>query len=208
MSGGLRIAASDLNGQPRGKRLADSYLDKLEHDGVRMPLSALNVDLTGADIEDSPLVFASGDADGVLRPTGRGPVPMPWLGTGATLVPMWMFTDDGAPFAGAPRHALGKVLDRYAQRGWQVLAATELEFYLVADAGLAPTPPNHTHPLEGDSILSLATLDAYDEFFSDLFEGAQAMGIAPQSAISESGVSQFELTLAHTDAMVGSLHAC
>ena len=65
----FRVAASDLNGQMRGKRVPSSYADKLEDGAVRMPLSVLNVDLWGSDIKDSPLVFDSGDADGVLRPT-------------------------------------------------------------------------------------------------------------------------------------------
>lgn len=201
MSASLRIAACDLNGQARGKRLSDDYAAKLHKTGARMPLSALNLDLTGADIEDSPLVFATGDADGVLRTTGRGPVPMPWLSHGAMLEPMWMFTDDGVPFAGDPRHALARMLDRYAAHGWSPVAATELEFYLVDAKGLAPTPPDEDWPMEGDRILSLATLDAFDGFLTDVFDGAKAMGITPQSAIAESGVSQFEITLNHTDAM-------
>ena len=56
-----------------------------------MPLSALNVDIFGADIDGSPLVFETGDADGILRPTGRGPVPMPWL--------------EGHPAVGSDDHA-------------------------------------------------------------------------------------------------------
>ncbi|MEC7258157.1 MAG: glutamine synthetase, partial [Pseudomonadota bacterium] len=89
----FRVAASDLNGQMRGKRVPRSYAQKLDEGVVRMPLSVLNVDLWGADIEDSPLVFESGDADGVLLPTDRGAVPMPWLEVPSALVPMAMFTD-------------------------------------------------------------------------------------------------------------------
>ena len=55
-------------------------------------MSVLNVDIRGDDIEDSPLVFASGDQDGVLQATERGPLPMPWLETPTQIVPMWMFT--------------------------------------------------------------------------------------------------------------------
>ena len=61
-----------------------------------MPFSALNVDLWGADIDGSPLVFESGDADGMLLPTDRGPVPMPVADTADTaLVPMCLHDDDG-----------------------------------------------------------------------------------------------------------------
>ena len=72
----IRVAACDLNGQMRGKRVPGGYARKLDDGAVRMPLSALNLDIFGADIDDSPLVFETGDADGMLRPTGRGPVGM------------------------------------------------------------------------------------------------------------------------------------
>ena len=137
----FRVAACDLNGQMRGKRVPGSYADKLEGGAVRMPLSVLNVDLWGADIVDSPLVFDSGDADGVLKPTERGPVPMPWLETPSALVPMTMYTDRGKPFFGDPRHALSEVLARYAARGWQVIAATEMEFTLIDDNQDQPGAP-------------------------------------------------------------------
>jgi glutamine synthetase len=200
----FRVASSDLNGQMRGKRVPGAYASKLDKGAVRLPLSVPNVDLWGRDIVDSPLVFESGDADGVLRPTTRGPVPMPWIATPTALVPMALYTDDGAPFAGDPRHALTAVLDRYAARGWQVIAATEMEFTLVDDTGDAPAPPQN--PLTGrvlsdETILSLAELDAFDAFFTALYEGCAAMGIPAQTSISEGGVGQFEINLNHQDAM-------
>jgi glutamine synthetase len=199
----IRIAVADLNGQARGKRLPGDYAESLRDGAARMPLSVLNVDVSGADIEDSPLVFETGDADGTLLPTGRGPVPMPWLSSASDLHPMWMFKA-GAPFPGDPRHALDGVLARYRDRGWCVMAATELEFYLVDDSGIAPTapvPPDRPGRLFGDAILSLTQLDAFDDFFTDLYAGAAAMGIPAQSAISESGRGQFEVNLTHQEAM-------
>ena len=204
MSGALRIAACDLNGQARGKRLPADYAQKLAEGAARMPFSALNIDVTGADIEGSPLVFESGDADGMLLPTGRGPVPMPWLPGAPTLHPMVMYHDADTPFAGDPRHALATVLGRYAAQGWEVIAATEMEFYLVADTPEGPvpaTPPGHSAPPSGEAILSLDALDAFEGFFTDLYTGAEAMGIPAQAAISESGHGQFEINLTHRSAM-------
>jgi len=200
----IRFAACDLNGMMRGKRVPADYGDKFDKGAARLPLSVLNVDITGADIENSPLVFETGDADGPVLPTGRGPVAMPWLATPSQLYPMWMFTDDGAPFAGDPRHALDGVLARYAQRGWQVIAATELEFYLVElrdGVPLAPMRPGGSRRLSGAEINDLATLDAFDAFFTDLYDGCDAMDIPAQTAISEAGVGQFEVNLNHADAM-------
>ncbi|WP_371059259.1 glutamine synthetase family protein [Rhodosalinus sp. 5P4] len=203
----LRAAACDLNGQMRGKRLPAGEAEKLENDGLRMPLSALNVDLWGRDIDDSPLVFATGDRDGVLHPTERGPVPMPWLATPSSLVPMWMSDEGGAPFMGDPRHALRAVLERFAGRGWHVIAATEMEFTLVDDSGDALHPPANPvtgRPLQGHAVLSIRQLDAFDAFFTDLYEGCAAMGIPVQSATSEAGLGQFEITLGHRAAMAAA----
>jgi len=200
----IRVAACDLNGQMRGKRVPGSYADKLAAGAVRMPLSALNLDITGADIEGSPLVFESGDADGVLRPTGRGPLPLPWLATDQPLVPMAMQTEDGRPFEGDPRHALAAVLDRYGARGWRVVAATELEFTLVDDTGdtLAPVRNPWTgRRSAAPGILSMTHLDAFDGFLSALYEGCAAMGIPAQATTSEAGIGQFEVTLTHQGAL-------
>ena len=200
----IRVAACDLNGQMRGKRVPGSYGSKLEDGALRMPLSCLNVDLWGGDIENSPLVFESGDADGVLLPTDRGPVPMPWLGTPSALVPVWMHREDGSAFAGDPRHALAAIDTRFAVKGWRVMAATELEFTLVDDRGEElghPPHPSNGRPLAGEAILSLRQLDAFDAFFTDLYAGAEAMGIPAQAAISESGIGQFEINLTHQPLM-------
>ena len=200
----IRIAAADLNGQLRGKRLPASDFSKLAKGGARMPVSAMNIDITGADIADSPLVFASGDADGMLLPTARGPVPMPWLDTPSAFVPMVMHNDDGSPFSGDGRHALATILARYADHGWNVVAATELEFYLVDDSGDAlqrAINPQTGRRMDSDATLGLAELDAFDAFFSDLYDGCAAMGIPAQAAISEAGAGQFEINLLHRDAM-------
>ncbi|WP_282169276.1 glutamine synthetase family protein [Ruegeria atlantica] len=200
----FRVAACDLNGQMRGKRVPPSYADKLDKGTLRMPFSALNVDLWGADIDGSPLVFESGDADGVLLPTERGPVPVPWLETETALVPMCLYDDEGTPFAGDPRHALASVLDRYAQRGWSVIAATELEFTLLDASGAHPQPPVNPvtqRRLEDEAVLSMAEMDAFDAFFTDLYDGCAAIGVPAQTAISESGIGQFEINLNHQNAM-------
>ncbi len=200
----FRVAACDLNGRMRGKRVPGDYAAKLDRGTIRMPLSVLNVDIFGADIENSPLVFETGDADGILLPSGRGPMPVPWLAVDQPLVPMVMHHDDGAPFEGDPRHALVSVLDRFAARGWQVMAATELEFTLVDDSEdtlKTVRDPRNGRRLTSPGILSLSQMDAFDPFLSALYQGCQDMGIPAQTATTEAGIGQFEITLNHQDAL-------
>ncbi|MGI9396408.1 MAG: glutamine synthetase, partial [Paracoccaceae bacterium] len=176
----FRIATCDLNGQMRGKRMPQKDQRKLASGDLRMPLSVLNVDIWGADIINSPLLFASGDGDGYLLPTNRGPVPMPWLDQPSALVGMWMFEEDGRPFEGDPRHALAQILDRYTARGWQVVAATELEFYLIDDSAESLRPPKDpasNRKIDSSAILSLQQLDAFEAFFSELYQSCAQMGI-------------------------------
>ena len=68
----------DLNGTLRGKRLPKAQIGKVVEGGVRMPLSVINVDIWGEDIQDSVLVFETGDSDGICEFTGRDLLPIDW----------------------------------------------------------------------------------------------------------------------------------
>ena len=196
----VRCGAVDLNGQARGKRVPRRFADKLEKEGTRFPFSILNLDIWGEDVEDSPLVFEAGDPDGVLLPTERGYVPMPWLQSPTALLPLWMYHEDGTPFEGDPRQALARVVDRYKARGLTPVVATEMEFYLVDDSGdgiRQPRSPRSGKRRPGAEILSLRALDAFDNFFNDLYDACEAMNIPAEAAISEVGMGQFEINLEH-----------
>ena len=200
----IRVAASDLNGVARGKRIPTKFAQKIEEDGTRFPLSVLNLDIWGEDIDNSPLVFEAGDPDGVALPTERGFMPMPWLENPSALLPMWMYREDGRPFDGDPRHALAAVLKRYADRGLTPVCGTELEFYIVDDSGkdLQVVPSERSGKRRpGAEILSLRALDGFDNFFTALYDGAEAMDIPAETAISEAGLGQFEINLSHGGAM-------
>ena len=201
----IRVAASDLNGQPRGKRIARRFAGKALEEGTRFPFSVLNLDIWGEDIDDSPLVFESGDPDGVLLPTERGFVPMPWLQAPTALLPLWMFHEDGRPFAGDPRHALAAVLERYKKLGLTPVVATELEFYIIDDKGAelrVPRSPRSGKRRQQAEILALRQLDAFDAFFTDLYDHCEAMDIPADTLISEAGPGQFEINMMHqNDAM-------
>jgi glutamine synthetase len=196
----IRCGAADLNGVARGKRLPVRFARKLEEEGTRFPLSVLNLDIWGEDVEDSPLVFEIGDPDGVLRPTERGYVPLPWLGVPTALLPLWMYHEDGRPFGGDPRHALRIVLERWKALGLTPVVATEMEFYLVDDSGKElrqPPSPRSGKRRPGAEILSLRALDAFDAFFNDLYDACDLMNIPAEAAISEVGMGQFEINMVH-----------
>ncbi|MDD9706877.1 MAG: glutamine synthetase family protein [Paracoccaceae bacterium] len=198
----IRVAAADLNAQARGKRVPTRYADKVVDEGTRFPLSVLNLDIWGEDIDDSPLVFETGDADGVLKPTERGFMPMPWLEAPTALLPIWMFREDGRPYEGDPRHALRAVVDRYKAHGLTPVVAVELEFFLIDDSGRklqVPVSPRSGKRRKAAETLSIRALDAFDTFFTDLYEACEEMDIPADTAISEAGLGQFEVNLMHCD---------
>ena len=198
----IRVAAVDLNGQARGKRIPARFADRVVKDGTRFPMSVLNLDIWGEDIENSPLIFEAGDADGVLLPTERGFVPMPWLEAPTALLPLWMFRENGRPYEGDPRHALSGIVNRYKALGLSPVVAMELEFFLIDDSGKTlqvPPSPRSGKRRKAAETLALRALDAFDIFFTDLYDACEAMDIPADTAISEAGLGQFEINLMHGD---------
>lgn len=196
----IRAAACDVNGVARGKRMPISSAVKMLTGGTRFPFSALNVDIWGEDIEDSPLVFDSGDRDAILFPTERGFVPMPWLEAPSALIPIWMFHEDGRPYEGDPRHALSLMQKRFADKGLTPVVAVELEFYLIDDSTRllqVPISPRSGKRRNAAEVLSIRALDAFDVFFTDLYEACEVMDIPADTLISEAGMGQFEVNLFH-----------
>jgi glutamine synthetase len=50
-------------------------------------------------------------------------------------------------------------------------------------------------------------MDAFSAFFADLYSGAEMMGIPAETAISEAGVGQFEVTMNHGEALTAADNA-
>ncbi len=198
----LRAAVCDLNGVMRGKRIPVEQAEKVLAGGMRMPLSVVGVDIWGEDIVNSPLVFATGDADGLCEPIGRGILPMDWTPEPTGLIPLWLREENGAPFGGDPRRALAAIVDRYKGHGFTPVIAMELEFYLYDPKEArpaAPMSPVTGKRLDADSVLSIDEIDDFGAFFRDVYAACALQGVPADSAIAENGVGQFEINLMHVN---------
>jgi glutamine synthetase len=198
----LRAAVCDLNGVMRGKRIPLEQAEKVLKGGLRMPLSVVGVDIWGEDIVNSPLVFATGDADGLCESTGRGILPMDWTAEPTALIPLWLREESGAPFGGDPRRALASIVQRFAAHGLTPVVAMELEFYLYDPSEsrpVAPFSPVTGKRLDADSVLSIDELDDFGAFFRDVYAACEQQGVPADSAIAENGIGQFEINLMHVD---------
>lgn len=196
----VRVAICDLNGVMRGKRIAADQAAKALDGGIRMAYSLAAMDIWGEDIAGNPLVYGNGDSDAVCHWTGRPIVPMDWTPRPTALIPLTLARDDGRPFLGDPRQALGEVLRRYATHGLTPVVATELEFYLFdarSKKPVGPVSPVTGRRLVSDAALSLDELDAFEAFIADVYAACRVQGIPADAAIAENGVGQFEINFSH-----------
>ncbi|HMH94798.1 MAG TPA: glutamine synthetase family protein [Streptosporangiaceae bacterium] len=128
------LAFTDMQGRLQGKRLAaEFFLDEVaEHfsEGCNY-LLAVDVDMNtvGGYAMSS---WETGYGDFVLRPDLATLRQMPWHPATALVIAdlTWL---DGSPVAASPRQILQRQVDRLAERGWEALAGTELEFIVYAD---------------------------------------------------------------------------
>ena len=185
----IRAAVCDLNGIWRGKLMPASQLEKVLGGSLRMPHSVPAIDIFGEDVADSPLIFASGDADSLCLPTQRGPLPELWQNKAAQFVPVVMATEDGTPSSIDPRQILAGVAQKLKALGLTPVMAVEMEFYLVK--------PGPTSPQSEAQMLAIDNVDDHSAFFEAVYAACAAYGIPADAAISEGGAGQFEINLLH-----------
>ena len=164
----LRLAVCDLNGILRGKRFPAEGIEKLIKNGSRMPLSTSCIDIWGTDLSDSPFLFDTGDADGIVTPISTELIPINWLERSTALLLGWMSNDQNKPSLIDPRQILRGVLENYSVLGLTPIIAFELEFYLLDIKRQKPivskNPITKTRLLN-TSVLSVDELDSFEAFF-------------------------------------------
>ena len=191
----------DCNGIMRGKWLPRHKLGKIFDGELKLPKTALSLDIWGRDVEE--LVFASGDADGICRPVEGSLLPTPWSVDGQHgQVMLSMFDADGSPYLGDPRHVLKQVLSRYQEAGWRPVVAAELEFSLVTwDDSI----PQHTCPSPaggspvGGNTYGLDVLNHHQGMMEDLRLACEVQDLPFDGVVKESAPSQYEINMQHVD---------
>jgi glutamine synthetase len=197
---------TDLNGNQRGKRLPGSSFSKILKEGMKLPRSVVGLDIWGDDCAANGLVFETGDSDGVCMPVSDTLTLVPWAKRRHEQALAMMFNPDGSPFLADPRQILASVVDRYKAEGITVVAATELEFYLMditSEAIQRPKPPvltrGHGRQISEVDAYSITELDGLADFFADVREACAIQNIPADTIISELGPGQFEINLNHID---------
>jgi glutamine synthetase len=195
-----QIFITDPNGVPRGKSIARTEIETLYSAGRNVAGSIVGLDITGADVDATGLVWDVGDADKLCRPVSRTLVRVPWLARPTAQIMLTMFELDGRPAAADPRHTLVRAVERFAALGLTPVMACEIEFYLVRDADAKGVEPVYRLGAGGrhkiDSY-SLNRLDDLSGLFDELFSAARAQDLPAETLMSEYAPGQFEITLHH-----------
>lgn len=194
------IIFTNMSGVPRGKRLRQHEALAVYETGRFLPGSVLVVDITGADTEETGLVWEDGDADRYCKPVPGTLVRAPWLGENAAQFTTSFYELDGIPNDLDPRHVLGRVVDRLVADGLTPVVAVELEFFLLELDGGRPVLARGLSSGERPSthdVYSLRELEDFKPFFDDLYSACDVQAVPLESGISEYAPGQFELTLRH-----------
>jgi glutamine synthetase len=139
-----------------------------------------------------------------LKPDLSTVRPVPWTTYPSLQVIHDIFWQDGRPVGLAPRNVLKRVLERYADGGWQPIVAPEMEFYL--------TKPNTNpdYPVEppvgrsgrqgiGRQAYSISAVDEFEDLIEDFYDFAAVQGVNIYTIIHEAGTAQLEFNFEHGD---------
>lgn len=200
----------DLNGVVRGKVWpANKFIDSIAAGSLRMPSSIFSVTVTGeyADSDDEDEDFS--DPDIALRPDFNSLCVAPGFKTPTAFVVADVFRKGDTPFEVAPRHVLQRVLESYAEMGWHIKVAPELEFYLTqinADPDLPLTPPTGRSGRAETSPqpYGLEAVTEYEDIIEEIYEQAETASLHLDTMIHESGTAQLEINFNHGD----PIHLC
>ncbi|HCG95613.1 MAG TPA: glutamine synthetase [Halieaceae bacterium] len=191
---------TDCNGIARGKWLPVQKLDTIEKQGLKLPKSALGLDVWGRDIP--ALAHANGDIDGYchlvegsLRPllTERG--------VDQAQVLLSMFDKDGSPYMGDPRQVLQALVTRFTEKELKPCMAVELEFSLLPkpETSEAIGTVLRDQNAVGGNLYALSELDYHGPLLEALRQAFDTQDLPYDGIIKESAPSQFEINVAHSD---------
>lgn len=204
----FQVILTDADGVGRGKSVRRNELARIYTHGRYLPGSILGLDITGADVEETGLVWEDGDADRACWPIPGTLLRAPWQVPPAGQLLVTMHELDGTRSPGDPRHALQRVVERFAELKLTPVMAVELEFYLldrVRGENGRPRPPaspvSGYRPSQPQAYL-LSDLDDQAPFIAEVFAACEVQGLPAQTLISEYAPGQLEIVLHHRpDAM-------
>ena len=200
----VECVISDFAGIARGKVMpARKFIDtKRSFLAVSIFYQTITGEYSDYDTEESWT-----ERDMVLVPDLKTAVASPWADDVTVQIIHDMETLDGDPVPLSPRYVLKRVLDLYKRKGWEPVAAPELEFYLTKpnidpDFPLEPPVGRSGRQGAGRQSYSIAAIDEYTAVIDTIYDFAEAQGIEIDTIIQEGGAGQIEINLNHGDPLL------
>lgn len=200
----IQAFLTDPSGVARGKVLRPEEILTAYRDGRPLPCSIQSLDMLGADVLETGLVWAEGDSDRPCFPVAGTLTHAPWHDTPTAQLILASYERDGTPTPADPRHALARAVASLESKGLKPVVAIELEFYLIDRAAAQsgkprpPAAPNGFAPSHLQAYL-MQDVEDFAPVLDDIFAGAKKMGLPARTLISEYAPGQFEIVLAHRD---------
>ncbi|MAI94983.1 MAG: glutamine synthetase [Halieaceae bacterium] len=210
----LELLMPDISGILRAKRIHRSEFLRLFKGDFLTPRSAPLLGAKGDWYDEIPLSELGGDPDQIILPVTGTLAPVPWYDSPVAQVMVAYTQDSGELDWVDPRQPLSNVLSRFAEDGLAATVATELEFYLLANANdTRPVPLKGNIPgtkLEQEGIQYCMADDLFDcdAFLNDVRIASEMQGVPLTTLHGEFSPGQWEInTLHQEDAILAGTHA-
>ncbi len=201
----IDVLTVDWQGKLRGKRLPESFADKIIKGQSRLPLSTLAQDIWNDDRDDIlELSLSIGDPDGLCVPGDNTIKTQPWNPSHAQVLTS-LHELDGTISEYDVRGVLVREIERWATLNWYPSVAIELEFYLLDATTLSTGIPSVPKQLalagqpQDLQLYDLRVMDQVSDFLAKVHTYSQALDIPATAALAEFGPGQFEINLEHRD---------
>jgi glutamine synthetase len=140
------------------------------------------------------------ESDMYLKPDLSTFCVFPWTGpTGESVARIIcdIYAPDGTPFVGCPRTTLKRVIAMAAERGYQLQAGPEAEFFLFQTRSGRPTTESH----DAASYFDLSPVDQGEDVRREIVLALESMGFHVEAAHHEVAPGQHEIDFRYDDAL-------
>lgn len=195
----FEVMMPDVNGILRCKRLCRDDMEGLFLGSQKSPIALPMITPMGEYSTEIDADDMGGERDVRLAPIAGTLAPVDWLASPTGQVMASHVELDGTPCWVDSRHALQRVLDRFAEHGLCPVVATEMEFYLL-EPGDEPVPQPLLGAVPGTNLRQHGTqytethdLWQLDGFLDELRSTCESQGVPLTTLHSEFSPGQWEV---------------
>ena len=195
----------DMSGVGRGKAMPpEKFIKGISAGSLRLPEPILSMTITGEYVFNDHINIVERDL--ILMPDLDTLCLAPWQGEPTASVICDVYNGDGDLAPAAPRNALKHIKGLFQDKGWEVVAAPEFEFYLTEEdkqeSTNLKTPAGASGRRDTGSVAySLDAVDDFADMFDDVWDWCEAQNVQIDALIHEDGPAQFEMNVMHDDVL-------